>query len=278
MIRIGAQVSVAGGMQQTLEEAEQMGLDCLQIFSRSPVGGQSRGLPQSKQMAQWLAGAQIRPLFVHAPYFVNPAATDEVMHAKACQVLGDEMRRVRHLAGDFLVVHPGHQQTGASSIEALDAFADTVISLLTARGRVLIENTAGQGKEVGSSFEDLARVFNAVGKTSRVGLMLDTAHAMAWGYPLTTANDWKLLCSLIDENIGLARVRGVHLNDSLFPIGSRRDQHAALLTGYFGSKALQDIVATADEYNWPLILETPGKNAAARAADLAILRNIIAGL
>ncbi len=272
MIRIGAQVSVAGGMQLTLTEAKQTGLECLQIFSRSPVGGQSRGLPQSKQMAEWLAGAHIRPLFVHAPYFVNPAATDDAMHAKACQVLGDEMRRVRHLAGDFLVVHPGHQQTGSGPEEALDAFADTVVSLLSTRGRVLIENTAGQGKEVGSGFEDLARVFNAVGKTSRVGLMLDTAHAMAWGYPLTTADDWNRLCGLIGEYIGLARVKGVHLNDSMFAVGSRRDQHAALLTGYLGSEALQGIIATADLHSWPLILETPGKNAAARAEDLEILR------
>lgn len=275
MIRIGAQVSVSGGFQQTIEEAHDMELRCLQIFSRSPVGGQSRGLPQPNQMAQWLAGAHIRPLFVHAPYFVNPAATDRAMHDRACQVLGEEMLRVKQLAGDFLVIHPGHRQAGAEENQARQAFAQTIVYLLSKPGRILIENTAGQGKEIGSDFEDLAMIFNIIGRSSRVGAMVDTAHAMAVGYPLKSTDDWHRLTDVLESTVGLARIRGIHLNDTEFPVGSHRDRHAALLTGDLGPGALKGILASAQQHQWPLILETPGKSARERANDIAILSDLI---
>lgn len=275
MIRIGAQVSLSRGLADAIEEARHAALNCLQIFSRSPVGGQSRGLPKPGEMAQWLAGANIRPLFVHAPYFVNPAAVDPDKAARAHQVLGDEMLRVKRLTGDFLVVHPGHRQAGTTEGEARDAFSRTVLHLLSKPGRVLIENASGQGKEIGANFDDLARILEAIGPTPRVGVMLDTAHAMAYGHPLGTADDWLTLCGVIKDTIGLSRIRGIHLNDTAYPVASRRDRHASLLTGCLTASALGAIIRTADQYQWPLILETPGKNAEARHEDLRIIASIV---
>lgn len=274
MIRIGAQVSLSRGLQETVEEARLAALDSLQIFSRSPVGGQSRGLPEPGLTARWLADANIRPLFVHAPYFVNPAAVDPLMKERAHHVLGDEMIRVKRLTGDYLVVHPGHQQVGATEAESLAAFAGTVLHLMSKPGRVLIENASGQGREVGASFEALAEILNQIGPTPRVGIMLDTAHVMASGYRLDTVADWQALCEVMTYTVGLGRVRGVHLNDTVYPVGSRRDRHAALLTGSLTEAALGAIIRTADEYQWPLILETPGKTAKARSEDLRIATSV----
>lgn len=274
MIRIGAQLSLSRGLQETIEEASQAALTSLQIFSRSPVGGQSRGLPDAGAAARWLAGANIRPLFVHAPYFVNPAAVDPLMAERAHLVLGDEMLRVKRLTGDYLVVHPGHRQAGSTESETHDAFARTVVHLLSKPGRVLIENASGQGREVGDRFDVLGQILDQIGPTPRVGIMLDTAHAMASGYALTTGDDWYRLCEVMAHTVGLARVRGVHLNDSAYPVGSHRDRHAALLTGSLTQDALGAIIRTADEYEWPLILETPGKTADARSEDLRIVTAI----
>ncbi len=274
MIRVGAQLSLSRGIAETIEEARQAALNSLQIFSRSPVGGQSRGLPNPAEMAQWLAGANIRPLFVHAPYFVNPAAVDPAMVERAHQVLGDEMLRVKHLTGDFLVIHPGHRQGATTERDALDAFSRTVLHLLSKPGRILIENASGQGKEIGARFEALARILGQIGPTPRVGIMLDTAHAMAYGHPLSTEEDWHHLCAVIRDTVGLSRIKGVHLNDTAYPVASRRDRHAALLTGCLTASALGAIIQTADEYQWPLILETPGKTAQARSEDLQIIASI----
>ncbi len=274
MIRIGAQVSMSRGFQDTVEEARLAGLDSIQIFSRSPVGGQSRGLPDPGAAARWLADANLRPLFVHAPYFVNPAAVDPQMRDRAHQVLGDEMIRVKRLTGDYMVVHPGHRQAGATELESLDAFAKTVLYLLSKPGRVLIENASGQGREIGGDFEVLAAILDQIGPTPRVGIMLDTAHAMAFGYRLSTVDDWQALCKVMAHTVGLGRVRGVHLNDTVYPVGSRRDRHAALLTGSLTEAALGAIIRTADEYEWPLILETPGKTAKARGEDLRIVKSV----
>ncbi len=275
MIRIGAQVSLSRGLQETIEEARQAALNSLQIFSRSPVGGQSRRLPDPADMAQWLAGAQIRPLFVHAPYFVNPAAVDALMAQRAHQVLGDEMLRVKRLTGDYLVIHPGHRQKGATEKDALLAFSGTALYLLSKPGRILIENTSGQGKEIGADFESLATVLDQIGATRRVGIMLDTAHAMAYGYPLSTARDWYNLRQVISGTVGLSRIKGIHLNDTAYPVASRRDRHAALLTGSLTAAALGAILHAADEYQWPLILETPGKTAASRREDIRIITSLV---
>lgn len=274
MIKIGAQLSCARGFDVAIHEAGLAGLSTIQIFSRSPVGGQSKDLPPREQLRHYLVGAGVRPLFVHAPYFVNPAAVDPDMQKRARRVLSDEMQRVKQLSGDYLVLHPGHRQIQDSG-RSLRVFADLVIYLLSRPGRILIENAAGQGKEQGGSFQDLAVILSHVGRSQRVGLMLDTAHAMAYGFPLRTRQEWQALAREIERTVGLSRIRGVHLNDSAHPPGSRRDAHTHLLTGQMGEGALKACLETADRWNWPLILETPGRDVAARAGDLAVIRQLL---
>lgn len=275
MIRVGAQLSQASGYEQVIQEAGAAGLRSLQLFSRNPVGGQSRTLPSPGSLRAPLRAAGIEVLFIHAPYFVNPAATDEAMLNRARIALKQEMRRAKRLSADYVVLHPGHWQEKGRRQESLDAFCGTVVAMLEAPGRVLIENAAGQGRELGFDFEELGEIFCGIGRTSRIGLILDTAHAMAAGHALTTSDDVSALLEIVDKHIGLERVRGIHLNDSLYPVGSHHDRHAHLLTGSLGIEALRRIVAWAKETTCPLILETPGRDIAQRQRDLKTIWDLI---
>lgn len=268
MIRLGAQVSQARGYDVAIQEAGDAGLRALQLFSRNPVGGQSKSLPVADSLKPILRSAGIDVLYIHAPYFVNPAAADPDKLQRARSALKQEMRRAKRLSGDYVVLHPGHWQTEAHRQEAEAAFAGTVVAMLEAPGRVLIENTAGQGRELGSTWAELRSIFQRLGQTRRVGLMLDTAHAMAAGHALQTRQDVDVLFELIEKNIGVRRVAGIHLNDSLYPVGSHRDRHAHLLQGVLGAAALRQILAWAADNNCPLILETPGRDIAQRTVDL----------
>ena len=270
MIRLGAQCSIAPGFRKAIEEAHQAGLNTVQVFSRSPVGGQTKGLPPPSESLSILKEEAISLLVVHAPYFVNPAATDTARRERASQVLRQELVRTRDLAGELLVLHPGHRSSDERA-PALSNLCRTLIELQATSPRVLVENTAGQGKEIGDHLDELRMIFNQV---PQVGLMLDTAHAMAAGYPLGTGEDWKRLADEIDRVIGLKRLAGIHLNDSAYPVGARRDRHAHLFGGPLGYGAAKALLSDADRYLWPVILETPGKNGEARSDDIIWVRKL----
>lgn len=274
-MRLGAQLSTARGLETVFQESADWGLTAVQVFSRSPVGGQSKELPKTGTVSAWLEQARIRPFFVHAPYFVNPAAVDGAMQQRARSVLAEEMVRVKRLSGDFLVLHPGHWQPPleTNTLEgALEVLAGTLRHMLTRPGFILMENTAGQGREIGGSLSDLVRLFHHLGRVRRVGILLDTAHAMASGFPLQTADDVSRLLDDIGGRLGWERIRGIHLNDSMYPVGSHRDRHAHLLEGQMGMAALEALVQRAVQQDWPLILETPGSTVEARKADIEAVR------
>lgn len=275
MIRIGAQLSQALGFEQVIREAGDAGLCSLQLFSRSPVGGQSRALPGHGALRPVLQQSGIEVLYIHAPYFVNPAALQADKLERARYALKQEMRRAKRLSAHYVVLHPGHWQNDATRAESEEAFAGTVAAMLAAPGRVLIENTAGQGRELGASFDELAGIFHRLGKSRRVGLMLDTAHAMAAGYQLSSRDDVDKLLAVIDRSIGLNRISGIHLNDTLYPVGSHRDRHTHLLKGQMGELALKRILAWAETSNCPLILETPGRDVLEREEDIRTIRELL---
>lgn len=275
-MRLGAQLSQTRGFETVIREAGQAGLQCVQVFSRSPVGGQSRELPRSGSLKPAMNAVGVNLLVVHAPYFVNPATVDPDKLERAHQVLAQEMRRAKRLSAQYVVIHPGHYSQDSKREEAMESLVSTITAMLKAPGRVLIENTAGQGKELGGDFVELGVILQALGQSRRIGLMLDTAHVMASGFPLQKRTDIDALWHVIDKHIGLARLSGIHLNDSLYPVGSHRDRHAHLLEGCLGGSALRQLLHEADTHRWPLILETPGRDVSARLQDLEIIRRVSA--
>lgn len=273
MIRLGVQSSIGRGFARAVEESAAFGLNALQVFSRSPVGGQSKGLPPRGESLSLLRGAGVDPLLVHAPYFMNPAAEDEGKRRRAVEVLSDELARAERLAAGYLVLHPGHRQ-GPDSGPALAALIRTLKAVPP--GPILLENTAGQGREVGQRFDELAQVVRTADRPD-LGVLLDTAHVMAAGWPLRSQADWEGLRGHLARTVGLEHLRAIHLNDNPFPPGARRDRHGRLLAGHLGRDALSALVQDAGRYGWPLILETPGRDAAERADDIAWVRALVPG-
>lgn len=261
-----------------IQEAGAAGLQCVQVFSRNPVGGKGRALPKAGSLKPLMDEAGIQMLCVHAPYFVNPASVDPEKAARARGALAQEMRRAKRLSAQYVVMHPGHWQAGSPREEAVAALQATITAMLSAPGRVLIENGAGQGRELGADFAELGQIFAALGKSRRVGLMLDTAHAMAAGYALSQRGDALRLIEVVDQHIGQQRITAIHLNDSWYPVGARRDRHTHLLQGYLGREALAEILRWADEQQCPLVLETPGRDALARHDDIALVRELARSL
>lgn len=274
MIRLGAQLSQARGFETAIREAGDAGLRCLQVFSRNPVGGQGRDLPPAGSLKPLMDQMGVESLFVHAPYFVNPASVETDKKARACAALKKEMRRAKRLSAQYVVLHPGHWPKDGNREAAVQAFAGTIGTMLSAPGRILIENSAGQGREVGADWQELEQIFSLVGKTRRVGLMLDTAHAMGAGHRLSSRADAHRLLDVVDQHIGLSRLVAIHLNDTRYPVGSRRDHHAHLLEGSLGRAALAEIVAWAKLQDCFLVLETPGRDVASRRQDIEIVRSL----
>jgi deoxyribonuclease-4 len=272
LIRLGAQVSVRGGIGPAVLRAGAAGWHALQIFSRNPVGGQELPLPPPELARQWLERAGIRSLLVHAPYFVNPAAEDVAMVGRARRVLTTEMSRARKLAATAVIMHGGHVQ--GSPDHARGALELTLKAMLARPGEVWMENAAGQGRELLADLDELAGVIDRIG-SRRLAVILDTAHAMAVGHELKTAADVQRWLQRVDCAVRLTRVRGLHLNDLKDPVGARRDRHASLLQGSLGRPALQSLLEAADRGNWTVILETPGRDVASRAADVAIVRELL---
>jgi len=275
-MRLGAQLSAMPGFEAVVEEAGLAGLRALQLFSRNPVGGKGQLIPPLPRMKALLIRYAIHPLYIHAPYFVNPAALEKAKHLNAKTVLVAEMRRAKQLGGDYLVLHPGHFPKPEQKDQAWDQTYETLIAMLSAPGKILLENTAGQGKELGADLADIGHLFHRLGRTHRVGLMWDTAHWMAAGHPLATQADVDKGLEAIDQTVGLARLKGIHLNDGEGAVGSRRDRHAPLLTGPLGREALKALLRWAEMLDIGVILETPGRDISSRQADLTLVRNLMA--
>lgn len=273
---VGAHLSVARGLRAVVEEARRLGLDGMQIFVRSPRGTRARDFPP--QEADWFLAAVRRerffPVVVHCSYVCNPAAARRPVYELACRLVAEDLERCRLLGAHFLVLHPGAHTT-SSPAGAERRLARLLASVLAAdRGDtlLLLEGMAGAGTELGGDFAQLARVLARVGH-QRLGVCLDTCHLYAAGYDVTTTAGLERLAADIDATIGRQRVHLVHANDSLAPLGSRRDRHAPLGDGLLGERGLAAWLHHPFFGCLPLIIETPHHPL---SRDLELLRRLAA--
>lgn len=248
-LRIGIHTSIAGGLSQSLDIAEKLGCNALQIFSSSPrmwPRAATVRIPDSdaRKFRARREELGLGPLVIHSNYLINLAGEQPMLRARSVQAFHDEIVRAVALGADFLVAHPGAR--GAASLEqAADAVARAVRQ--AARGvplgrlRILIENTAGMGTALGWRFEEVAAILERLADLP-VGVCLDTAHTFAAGYDIRTAEGFERTLHQIDDTIGLARVCVVHVNDSKAPLGSRVDRHEHIGKGRIGLEAFRRIL------------------------------------
>lgn len=260
-LRLGLHLSIAKGFAATLAQARRLKLESLQIFSGNPRAWRAKDIDpdQAAALAQGLAAANISPLVIHAPYLLNLASPDEELFQRSLAMLIREMERGRRLGAACLVFHPGsHKDAGLKEGlgrvvraigQGLESGAESIV--------LAVENTAGGGNHLGGRLEELAAIIDQAQAGGRVAVWLDTAHAFAAGYDLSTPKGVDEWVGAADELIGLERVAGLHVNDSLAALGSHIDRHQHLGAGMIGAKALSRLLAHPALAGKPGILETP---------------------
>lgn len=279
MAKIGAHVSVAGGTPAAFPRGEELGCEAIQIFVKNANRwqGKSIGGDEAGAFREAHAAARI-PVIAHASYLINLASPAEELFTKSVAALVDELDRCTRLGVPGLVLHPGaHVGEGTDAgiervVRGLDAvFADNPD--LTAR--VLLENTAGQGTTLGADLRELHAIAQGLGRPDRLGVCLDTCHAFAAGYDLRTEAGYDRLMNDVDGIIGFDNLRALHLNDSKFPVGSRRDRHANIGEGEIGVELFERVLSDDRLADLPAILETPeGDDGDGYRRDLATLRSL----
>lgn len=263
---VGAHVSAGGGVQNAPVNAAKIGASAFAFFTRNQRQWHARALTQDTARAfkdnckscHYSAG-QILP---HSSYLINLGHPDRPMLEKSRAVFVDEMQRCQQLGLKKLNFHPGSHLRRMAPGDCLERIAESIdLALEASRGvTAVIENTAGQGSNLGYRFEQIADIIARVRHKSRIGVCLDTCHLFAAGYKLQSARDAKETFAEFDRRIGFKYLCGMHLNDSRAGFGSRLDRHANLGQGAIGMAAFRFIMADERFDNIPLILETSDKS------------------
>lgn len=279
--RIGFHAPITKGLHDGLVIAKDTGCDAMQIFSRNPRGWMAKPLTKASidLFRKTRRQTKISPILIHTNYLINLAAADETILLRSIASFREEVERAILLGVDYLVIHPGSAR-GSSEADAIEICA---LSLkLACKGlklgtvRILLENTAGQGRCIGYRFEHLRSIMDACPKLS-LGVCVDTAHSFAAGYDIREEDGLETTLQAINASVGLKNVRAVHFNDSRAPYNSRVDRHWHIGEGHIGRAALRRIARHPKLRHAAFILETPYDDPRADLKNLEALRSFVDG-
>ncbi len=257
---LGAHVSSAGGTPNAPGRAKAIGATAMQMFSKMANRWAERLCEdeECRAFAAALTETKVRATAAHDSYLINLASPDPALRARSLASFESELRRCEALGMQYLVSHPGNYMDDRASGIARNAEA-IGIALERVPGRVvlLMEMTAGSGTAIGSSFEEMASLIDAVPAPhrDRVAVCVDTAHVFAAGYDLV--DDYEGVWSRFADTLGRHRLRLMHLNDSKTPLGSRRDRHELIGEGALGERAFRSIMTDERLAQVPKVIETP---------------------
>ena len=274
MFYIGCHLSASDGFLAMGRTALSIGANTFQFFTRNPRGSKAKAIDPA-DVAAFLALAaenEFGTLVAHAPYTINPCSKDEHTREFARMTLADDLKRMEHLPGNVYNFHPG-SHTGQGMETGIAQIAETLNAILTPdiRTTVLLETMSGKGSEVGSRFEELREIIDRVALSDKLGVCLDTCHVSDAGYDI--ADDLDGVLTEFDRVIGLDRLRAVHVNDSLNPVGSHKDRHARIGEGCLGAEALGRVVRHPALQGLPFVLETPNE-LPGYAREIALLKEL----
>ena len=260
---IGAHVSASGGVGNAVLNAEAIGATAFALFTRNQRSWVSKPLPQQEidgfKALLFERGFEPGYVLPHDSYLINLGSPDEETLAKSRAAFLDEMHRAQLLGLTMLNFHPGSHLGRIGEEECLDQIAREInLALSQTEGvTAVIENTAGQGTNLGWRFEHIARIIEGVDDKSRVGVCIDTCHTLAAGYDLSTEMGYQFTMEEYERVIGLKYLRAVHLNDSKKGAGSHVDRHETLGNGALGRDFFVRFMNDSRFDNMPIILETP---------------------
>lgn len=266
MTKIGPHVSTSGGVANAPEYAASIGATAFALFTRNQrqwtPPPYAPGTAEAFAAAMAAGGFDASRVLPHAGYLINLASPDDTARDRSIAALEDEVRRCMALGLDRLNIHPGSSLGRISREEADSRVSDAINRVLakTEGVAIVIEDTAGQGSYLGATFEELEAIGASVEDQSRIGFCLDTAHLYAAGHDVAGADAVRRVLDKFDSTVGLARLRGFHLNDTNSKLGSHLDRHAPLGTGALGWGTFEAIVRDPRLYGLPFIIETPDES------------------
>jgi deoxyribonuclease IV len=278
---LGAHMSIAGGLHLAVDRLIQVGGQALQIFAKNQRQWKGPELDDETigRFRHACAEAGHPVVAVHDTYLVNLASPDDTVLNRSIQTFADELDRTERLGIPYLVAHPGSYVLGTLQ-DGLSRFIqhlDQAIQFSHAPSvRVLIENTAGQGTQLGSRFEEIAFVLHSSKYANRLGVCFDTCHAFAAGYDLRTRTSFRSVFAEFDRIIGLPNLYFFHLNDSKRELGSRVDRHEHIGRGKIGLNGFKWLLNDPGFRHHPMVLETPKeKNLLMDRENLRILKSLV---
>lgn len=276
---LGAHQTIAGGYYRAADVAAETTCECVQLFTRN--NAQWKAKPISAEDAARFQAALakhgiLHPLS-HASYLINLAAADDALWKKSIAGMVLELDRATQLGIPFVVMHPGAHTslTRKGGLARIVAALDAIHAETPQEGaRILLENTAGQGSNLGWQFSDLAEILSGVRESDRLGVCIDTCHAFAAGYDLSCEEGYEAAWEEFERLVGLPRIQAMHLNDSKRELGSRVDRHEHIGQGRLGSDAFRRLLRDPRFAALPMYLETPKGDHEGRPWDVINLETL----
>ncbi len=269
---IGAHVSQSGGLVKAVARGEERGAQAIQIFNQSPRMWRPTQYSEEnyEEFREALRKSPIQSVLIHAVYLLNCASEDREIREKSLRSLTQSLRVGEAIGAAGVVLHAGSAKKGEVR-KAITRAGKVIREALASSQKceLHLEDTAGAGGTLGRSFEELAALLEAGGGDGRLGICLDSCHLYASGYDISTAEGLRETLKQCDSAVGLERLRSLHMNDSMTPLGSNRDRHALLGQGELGERGCAVFLSEPQFERLPCVLET-GEEGAPGAADVAL--------
>lgn len=274
---IGAHVSQAGGLWKAIERGNEIGCASIQIFNQSPRMWRPTAYTEDDfaRFRETRDATPIKAVLIHAVYLLNCASEDAEIREKSLASLTQSLRVGDAIGATGVVLHPGSAKTGDVTA-AIKRAGEVIQEALSESDRCALhlEDTAGAGGTLGRSFEELGALIDAGGGDERLGMCLDSCHLLASGYDIRTDEGLDEVLKQCDATVGLKRLHSIHLNDSMTPLGSNRDRHAAPGQGELGETGLAVFLSEPRFEDLPVVLETGSEKGAVAARDIELARKL----
>lgn len=262
--RLGVHTSIAGGIHLSIERAKELGCSTVQIFSHNPRQWSVNKIPNDiiEKFKELRKTYDIKPVYIHTSYLINLAASSKEVFEKSIRLLILEMDLADSLSADYVVLHTGSasNDTGPEARKKAVEALTSIASGTTWKTGLLLENTAGERGDISSRMEDLGEIINMTSGNLISGVCIDTCHAFAAGYDLTTSDGVSALAKEIETYIDIEKIKLIHLNDSKKGRNSHVDRHEHIGQGGIGIEGLKRFINHPVFRDVPLILETPKKS------------------
>ena len=243
MFKIGCHLSASKGYSNMAEEINKIGGNTFQFFTRNPRGGSAKSIDENdiENFNVLCKKYGIDVILAHAPYTLNCCSAKPEIREFAINTMKDDLLRMEYTPNNYYNFHPG-SHVGQGTELGIEMIIDTLNEVLMENQTttVLLETMAGKGSEIGSKFEELKQIINGVKLKDKLGVCLDTCHVSDGGYDIK--NNLDSVLEEFDKIIGIDRLKAIHINDSMNPIGSHKDRHQKIGEGYLGVETFERII------------------------------------